>query len=179
MELDIILNEFVSPQETGELAQLAESYGFRGLWSASYGSKRDPFMSLNKAAELTSRIRMGPLAVSPMETHPLKMANQLLTLNEWCGGRAMIAVGGGGGVLGALGWKASADSEPWPGRHPVKGTRYPDRRVRGVQECLDVLKLGRTGKLAMGFPGEIFDGCMMRRKNHGQASRCRSVASAW
>jgi hypothetical protein len=85
------------------------------------------------------------------------MANALLTLNELSNGRAMIGVGGGGGVLGAIGWKASADAPAWPGRHPVKGTRYPDRRVRGVRECIEVINLARTGKLTMGYKGEIFE----------------------
>ena len=43
-------------------------------------------------------MRMGPVAISPFELHPLKMANQLLTLNEFAGGRANIVVGGGGGT---------------------------------------------------------------------------------
>ncbi len=136
MDLDIILNEFVTPQETGELAQLAESYGFRGLWSASYGSQRDPFMTLIKAAEQTSRIRLGPLAVSPMELHPLKMASQLLTLNEWCQGRAMIAVGGGGGMIEAMGIKR-------------------ERMIRHIRECMEILR-GATAGEALTFKGEIY-----------------------
>ncbi len=141
MELDIILNEFVTPQETGELAQLAESYGFRGLWSASYGSQRDPFMTLIKAAEQTSHIRLGPLAVSPMELHPLKMASQLLTLNEWCQGRAMIAVGGGGGVLEALDIKR-------------------ERMILNIRECLEILRGATVGE-PLTYKGEIY-----RTKNY-------------
>ena len=102
MQIDIILNEFTSARENAELAALAESYGARAVWSASYASERNAFMSLVGAAEKTNRVRLGPLAVSPMEMHPLVMSNMLLTLNEMSRGRAMIAVGGGGGVLAAM-----------------------------------------------------------------------------
>ena len=50
---------------------------------------------------------MGPVALSPFELHPLKMANALLTLNEISGGRANLVIGGGGreqgSILGSLG----------------------------------------------------------------------------
>ena len=157
MDIDIILDPQMSPAAIAELAIAAEDYGIRALWSSNYHQYWDCYTALVPAAMATSRILLGPLAVSPWEQHPLKMANALLSLNEIANGRAMIAVGGGGGVLGAIGWKARADSEPWPGRHPVKGTRYPDRRVRGVRECLEVLDLARSGKITMGYPGEIFD----------------------
>ena len=157
MDIDIILDPEMSPRAIAELAVAAEGYGIRALWSSNYHQYWDCYTSLVPAAMATSKILLGPLAVSPWEQHPLKMANALLSLNELADGRAMIAVGGGGGVLGAIGWKASADSAPWPGRHPEKGTRYPDRRVRGVRECLEVLSLASSGKLTMGYPGEIFD----------------------
>ena len=37
MEIDIILNEFTSPQEAAELGLMVENYGLRGVWSANYG----------------------------------------------------------------------------------------------------------------------------------------------
>jgi hypothetical protein len=157
MDIDIVLDPEMSPQAIAELAVAAEQMGIRALWSSNYHQYWDCFVSLVPAAMATSRIILGPLAVSPWEQHPLKMANALLSLNEIAKGRAMIAVGGGGGILGAIGWKSSATAEPWPGRHPEKGTRYPDRRVRGVRECLEVLCAARSGKLTMGYRGEIFD----------------------
>jgi 5,10-methylenetetrahydromethanopterin reductase len=145
------------PAAIAEFAVAAERFGVRALWSSNYHQDWDCLISLVPAAMATQKILLGPLALSPWEMHPLKMANALLSLNEIAGGRAMVAVGGGGGVLGAIGWKAGANSAPWPGRHPEKGTRYPDRRVRGVRECLDVLRLARSGKLTMGYDGEVFD----------------------
>ena len=41
---------------------------------------RDPFVNFVDAARATSKIRMGPVAVSPYELHPIKIGNALLTL---------------------------------------------------------------------------------------------------
>ncbi|MGI9291684.1 MAG: LLM class flavin-dependent oxidoreductase, partial [Gammaproteobacteria bacterium] len=117
----------------------------------------DAFLALADAARATSKILLGPLAVSPWEMHPLKMANAILTLNEMCNGRAMIAVSGGGGVLGAMGWKATANNEGWPNTHPEMKTSQPDRRLRAVRECIEVLQQARTGNFAMNYPGEVFE----------------------
>jgi alkanesulfonate monooxygenase SsuD/methylene tetrahydromethanopterin reductase-like flavin-dependent oxidoreductase (luciferase family) len=51
MDVDIILNEFDSPRALAEQAVLAENYGFRAVWSASYATGRDSFLSLAEAAK--------------------------------------------------------------------------------------------------------------------------------
>jgi alkanesulfonate monooxygenase SsuD/methylene tetrahydromethanopterin reductase-like flavin-dependent oxidoreductase (luciferase family) len=156
MDIDIILECDVNPQQVAELAVEAEKLGIRALWTSNYHQNYDCFMSLVPAAMATSRILLGPLAVSPWELHPLKMANAVLTLNQVSDGRAMVAISGGGGVLGALGWKISPNGPVWPIKDPVTQQRYPERRVRGLQECIEVLNLARSGKLAYSYNGEIF-----------------------
>ena len=136
MDIDIILNEFASPQEAAELGLLAESYGIRGVWSTNYAWSRDPFLTLAPLASESSRIRLGPLAISPYELHPLKMANLLFGLNEMSNGRAMIMVGGGGAVLQAIGMKR-------------------ERMVRAVRECLEILKYDSTNK-SLNYDGELY-----------------------
>ena len=136
MEIDIILNEFASPQEAAELGLLAESYGLRGVWSSNYGWSRDPFFTLSLLADRSSKIRMGPMAVSAAELHPLKMANLLFSLNELSNGRAMIMVGGGGAVLQSIG-----------------GER--ERMIRRARECLEILKGAAPDKM-MNYTGEIY-----------------------
>jgi len=103
MDIDINLNEFASPQEAAELSTLAESYAMRGVWSSSYGDGWDPFMTLALAADQTSSIQLGPLAMSPYELHPIKITNALHSLNQMSDGRAMICIGGGGGVIQHMG----------------------------------------------------------------------------
>jgi len=120
MQIDIILNEFAEPREAAELSRLAESLGIRGVWSSSYADGRDPFMTLTLAAAETKDIVLGPLAVSPYELHPLKISNALQTLNELSDGRAMICIGGGGGVIQAIGMER-------------------ERMIGHLRECLDIV----------------------------------------
>lgn len=156
MDIDIILEADVDPQQLRELAVAAEALGVRALWSSNYHQNWDSFLALAPAAQATSRILLGPLAVSPWELHPLKMANAVLTLNELAPGRALIGISGGGGVLGAIGWKIGRDAPVWPFRDPIAGNRYPDRRVRGVRECIEVLDIARSGEMCFAYEGEVF-----------------------
>ena len=136
MDIDIILNEFTSPQEAVELGLMAERYGVRGVWSSNYGWSRDPFMTLSLLADRSSRIRMGPMAISAEELHPLKMANLLFSLNELSGGRAMIMVGGGGAVLQSIG-------------------KERRRMIRSVRECLRDPE-GRSPDKTLNYDGDMY-----------------------
>lgn len=156
MDIDIILEPDLTPTQVAEIAVEAEKIGIRALWSSNFHQHWDCFLTLAPAAAATSKILLGPLALSPWEMHPLKMANALLTLNEMSNGRAIVAVSGGGGVLGAMSWRAREGGPVWPGQHPVKKTRYPDRRVRGVRECLEILHQARSGEFSMGYDGGTF-----------------------
>jgi alkanesulfonate monooxygenase SsuD/methylene tetrahydromethanopterin reductase-like flavin-dependent oxidoreductase (luciferase family) len=124
------------------LGKLAEQYGFEAVWTANHMAARDPFMAYSVLARESSSIRMGPVAISPFELHPLKMANQLLTLNEFSNGRANIVVGGGGGTMIAMHLKS--------GRYAM----HP-QMVRGVRECVEFLK-GISPDKALNFDGEVF-----------------------
>ncbi|MGI9309666.1 MAG: LLM class flavin-dependent oxidoreductase [Gammaproteobacteria bacterium] len=156
MDIDIILEPDVSPAQMAEIAVEAEKLGIRTIWSSNYHFHYDAFLALAPAAAATSKIILGVLAVSPWEMHPLKMTNAILTLNEMSKGRALIAVSGGGGLLGAMGWRTSKEAEVWPYQHAVKKTSEPDRRVRGMRECIEVLEIGRSGEFVMGYDGEVF-----------------------
>ena len=83
MNIDIFLTQNLSEDEIVELGLLAEQNGIRALWTYNFLSDRDPFMCLGLLAKRTSMLKMGPTAISPYELHPVKMANSLLTLNEF------------------------------------------------------------------------------------------------
>lgn len=136
MQVDIILNEFDSPRAIAEQAALAENYGFRAVWSASYSTGRDCFLSLVEAAQSTSKILLGPLAVSPMELHPLKMCQQLMTLNELCEGRAIITIGAGGGVLDGMAIKRK-------------------NMVQSVRETVEIIRAALSGE-DVAYYGDIY-----------------------
>ena len=103
MRIDIILESNNAPETVSELGRLAEDCGLGGVWVSNMNDARDPFINFVQLALNTTRIRIGPIAVSPFELHPLKMASSLLTLNEVAQGRAQIVVGSGGGTATAMG----------------------------------------------------------------------------
>lgn len=141
MQIDIILEPDLPPSQVVELAIAAENYGFRTLWHSNYHQNPDAFMMLIPAALATSRIRLGVLAISPYEIQPLKIGNALLTLNEFSKGRGVVAIGGGGSVMGACGIKLDP-----------KGLRM----VRGVREAVEITQAVVSGKFCQGYPGEVF-----------------------
>lgn len=137
MRIDLILEANHSGARLAELSQLAERYGLGGVWVSNMHDARDPFINFVQTALATRRITIGPVAVSPYELHPMKMAASLLTLNELSGGRAHIGIAaGGGGAPTAMGMA-------------------PDRRLRAVRECVEILKLASTGK-PLQYKGEIY-----------------------
>jgi 5,10-methylenetetrahydromethanopterin reductase len=156
MDFDIILECDVSPEQFKELAIAAEKLGIRAIWSSNYHQNYDAFMAVVPAALATSKIILGPLAMSPWEMHPLKMANAVLTLNEISNGRGMVAISGGGGVLGAIGWRIHKDGPSWPIKDEVTQQKEPERRVRGLRECLEIIEHARSGELTFAYDGEIF-----------------------
>ena len=137
MQIDVILPAHLSPDEMLALGRLADEQGLGTVWVANVLASRDPFVNFVPLAMQTERLGMGPIAVSPFELHPLKMANLLLTLNEFAGGRARIVVGAGGGTLQAMGVK-------------------PKRIVRAVRETVEILRLAARGKPGP-YRGEVYD----------------------
>ncbi len=139
MDVDIILEPDLNPAQITELGLAAEKYGIRAVWTSNYFAHWDPFISLAKLAESTSKIRMGALAVSPFEMHPLKIANALLTLNEISNGRAQVAVGAGEGNLDAMDLKK------------------PQKVVLAIREAIEIVRLAGRGGLKQGYKGEIYN----------------------
>jgi len=138
MKFHIIVEANNSHDRIAELARLAESFGMEGIWSSNMHDSRDPFINFVEAARTTETIKLGPVAVSPYELHPLKMANALLTLNEISGGRAHIGVGAGdGGTATAMGLKAV-------------------RRVRAARECVEIIEAAATGEPVQ-YKGEMYN----------------------
>jgi 5,10-methylenetetrahydromethanopterin reductase len=99
-------------------------------------------MSFMSLAEQSKDIGLGPIAISPYELHPVKIANQLMTLNEAAPGRARVVIGGGGGTVIGLGMK--------PGRR----TMMP-RMVRAVREAVELVSSAASGEY-FSYPGELF-----------------------
>jgi alkanesulfonate monooxygenase SsuD/methylene tetrahydromethanopterin reductase-like flavin-dependent oxidoreductase (luciferase family) len=136
VEIDIVLDSHLRQSELTELGLLAESYGIRTVWNASYLDGRDPFTNLSELAAKSTRIRVAPMALNAYEMHPYRIGMALLSLNELCDGRVQTMIGGGGEVVMALGI-------PF------------EKRVRYVRECLEVVK-GMTTARPFSYAGELF-----------------------
>ena len=142
MKIDIILDPTHTTEEFSELGIIAEKLGFNAVLTANYPSAIDPFINFSILAKATQKIRMGPVAISPFETHPLKLSNLLYGLNQLSKGRAKIVIGGGGGTLISMGLK------------PNRRTMYPNM-VQGVRECVEFLT-GLSADKAISFNKDIF-----------------------
>jgi 5,10-methylenetetrahydromethanopterin reductase len=136
MRFDVILYSDLSADEMLSLGKLAEEVGIGGVWIANNYNTRDAFVNFVPLAMQTKTLRMGPIAVSPFELHPQKMAHSLLTLNEIAKGRAQIVVGGGGGTAENIGFK-------------------PRRMVRAVRECVEILNQAISGEPGS-YKGELY-----------------------
>lgn len=136
MEIDLILDARASSGEIAELGTLAEQKGFSGVWVSSLLDGRDPFANMMPLAAATDRIAMGAIAVNPWDMHPVKISAALHTLNEASQGRTRIVIGGGGEALASLGLK-------------------PERRVRAVKECVEIIRKASAGK-RFDYQGELY-----------------------
>jgi len=136
VRVDLIIQPHLAAEEFAELGALAESYGITGVWVSNHLDGRDPFVNFVPMAQGTKKLQMGPTALSPYEEHPMQMAKLLMTLNEISGGRAHVAVGGGGGTIDSMGLKSV-------------------RMVRAVRECLEILRLA-TSRERISYVGEIY-----------------------
>lgn len=137
MKIDVILEAGLPVDRIEALGQVAERHGIQTLWVASFPSRRDPIPALALLSRGTTRIRLGTLPMSPWEVHPLRIADQLLTLNELSGGRATILIGGLGHSVTRV-----------TGLEPV-------RRVTAVRDTLRILK-GLRPDAMLNYEGELY-----------------------
>jgi alkanesulfonate monooxygenase SsuD/methylene tetrahydromethanopterin reductase-like flavin-dependent oxidoreductase (luciferase family) len=64
VDIDIILEPDLSPAQVAEIGVEAERLGIRAVWSSNYHMNYDAFLALAPLATATSKILIGPLAVS-------------------------------------------------------------------------------------------------------------------
>ena len=136
MKVSVILDPETSPAEALELGQLAEQLGIEAVWASNYPSSRDPFMTLAPLALASSRVRLGPLVMTPWELHPYKLSKSILGLAELTQGRANVLVGGPTGVPASMGIN-------------------PQRMVGHVRESVEILR-GANTHAPLNYKGRIF-----------------------
>jgi alkanesulfonate monooxygenase SsuD/methylene tetrahydromethanopterin reductase-like flavin-dependent oxidoreductase (luciferase family) len=126
MKVGVVLDGRRSASEIAELARLAEARGFSHVWLSGGARTKDHFVRLALAAAATKRIRLGPVALSPFEMHPVHAGLALLTLDEIAPERACLVLGAGGDLAATLGL-------------PARG------RVEAVEECIDIVRALAAG----------------------------------
>lgn len=79
----------------GELAAMAEGYGFDGVSVYADLGFQPALGPLLEVARATSRVRIGPAALNPYLLHPVEIAGQIALLDAASGGRAYLGLARG------------------------------------------------------------------------------------
>lgn len=126
-----LLKDFSAPdpfRETFELAQIAESSGFDTVTIGHHhfmpGNMSDPLTFLAALAARTSTVRLGTGIFQLPIHNPVRVAEQVATIDQISGGRVTLGVG--------MGW--------WPLEYEVHGSVFKERGAR-MEEALEILKL--------------------------------------
>ncbi|QGN08245.1 5,10-methylenetetrahydromethanopterin reductase [Halorhabdus sp. CBA1104] len=82
-------------EDVTRLAERAEATGFDTVFASNHYNNRDPFLTLSAIASATDRIDLGPGVVNPYETHPVRLASRMATLQEVSDGRGVFGIGAG------------------------------------------------------------------------------------
>ena len=113
---------------TYRLAQLAEAEGFDTATIGHHhfmpGNMADPLTFLATVAARTERLRVGTGIFQLPIHNPVRVAEQVATIDQLSGGRISLGVG--------LGW--------WPLEYDVHGSDFRQRGAR-MEEALEILRL--------------------------------------
>jgi probable F420-dependent oxidoreductase len=128
--------------ETFALARIAEEAGFDTATIGHHhfmpGNLSDPLTFLAAVAARTSTLRVGSGIFQLPAHHPVRVAEQVATIDQLSGGRVSLGVG--------LGW--------WPLEYEVFGSKFNERGAR-MEEALRILKLVWTAEQAS-FSGRFW-----------------------
>lgn len=114
--------------QTYELASLAEVKGFDTATIGHHhflpGNMADPLTFLSTVASRTEHLRIGTGIFQLPIHNPVRVAEQVATIDQLSGGRISLGVG--------LGW--------WPLEYQVHGSDFKQRGAR-LEEALEILRL--------------------------------------
>jgi probable F420-dependent oxidoreductase len=115
-------------RESFELARIAEESGFDTVTIGHHhfmqGNQSDPLTFMTAVAARTTTLRVGTGIFQLPIHHPLRVAEQIATIDQVSGGRVSLGVG--------LGW--------WPLEYEAHGSVFRERGAR-LEEALQILKL--------------------------------------
>jgi probable F420-dependent oxidoreductase len=115
-------------QQSFELARIAEEAGFDTITLGHHhfmpGNASDPLTFLAAVAARTDRVRIGTGIFQLAIHNPVRVAEQVASIDQLSGGRISLGVG--------TGW--------WPLEYQVHGSDYRERGAR-MEEALQILRL--------------------------------------
>lgn len=129
MSLPLWRESSVDPfRSTFELARLAEECGFDTVTVGHHhfmaGNLADPLTFLASVAARTEKLRVGTGVFQLPVHNPIRVAEQVATIDQLSGGRVSLGVG--------LGW--------WPLEYAAHGSEFSQRGAR-MEEALEILRL--------------------------------------
>ena len=131
-----LLKDLTSPdpfRETFELARIAEENGFDTVTIGHHhfmpGNLSDPLTFLAAVAARTSTVRVGTGIFQLPIHNPVRVAEQVATIDQLSGGRVTLGVG--------MGW--------WPLEYEVHGSQFNQRGAR-MEEALAIMRLVWQGE---------------------------------
>jgi 5,10-methylenetetrahydromethanopterin reductase len=169
-----LLQEY-PPDRLASIVRLTEEAGYHTFWYGNEKYFRDPYIGLAVAALNSQWMRLGTFIADPYTAHPALTAVSIATLDELCGGRAILLLGAGGGGGTGLGYV----------RHkPAQALREAIQVIRGLlrgeRVALDgevvrfrqgqlsfpsradlPIYVASRGNLVLSMAGELADGVMI------------------
>jgi probable F420-dependent oxidoreductase len=143
-----------SPAEVLDLARLADTEGWHGMWFADHympntgnetiqaGDVHECWAMLPAIAAVTERIRIGPLVAPTSVHHPAVLANRAATIDHISNGRMVLGIGAG--------WQIN--------EHRAYGIELqePGPRVTRFDEAIQIIR-SLLGNERTDFHGEFYD----------------------
>ncbi|MFB6311455.1 MAG: LLM class flavin-dependent oxidoreductase, partial [Salinirussus sp.] len=82
-------------ENIADFGHMAELEGFSRVFVSHHYNNRDAIAALTALAAATEDLLLGPGVANPYETHPVTLASQVATLDEYSNGRAEFGLGAG------------------------------------------------------------------------------------
>ena len=135
LALGVLLNAEYPVSELVALAQLSEDLGYDQVWYTDIRLFRECYLGLAAIAANTQKIHLGPGVTDPYSRHPAVTASTIATLDEMCGGRALLGLGVGSTGFRELGIRAE---------HPVVALREAVVLIRRLLHGEEVTVQGKV-----------------------------------
>ena len=139
--LGVLLYSDYSLVELVELGRLSEELGYRFFWYTDVRFTRECYLGLAAVAAKTQRMLLGTGVTDPYSRHPAITAATIATLDELCGGRAVLGLGTGGAGFREIGLERKL---------PVAAMRETVEMVRRLLRGEKVTSQGKVVSVADG-----------------------------